>query len=139
MLEHIKEDEKVLAEMFKAIRPGGGMLITVPQHRFLWSQADVEAVHQRRYSKKELRQKVLRAGFKAVRMTSFVSLLFPLMAAQRLRHRRPDPKYSVHKELAIGGVANWGLEQVLTVERALIRAGVSFPMGGSLLAIARKT
>jgi SAM-dependent methyltransferase len=138
VLEHIKEDEQVLQEMFKAARPGGGILVTVPQHMFLWSQADIEAIHQRRYSARDLRTKIQRAGFEVVRISSFVSLLLPLMAAQRLSKRKPDPNYSVHKELAIGGFANWSMEQLLTVERGLLRSGISFPAGGSLLAVARK-
>jgi SAM-dependent methyltransferase len=138
VLEHIKADEVVLAQMYRAARPGGGVLITVPQHMALWSQADEEAMHARRYSAAEMRNKLERAGFKIVRMSSFVSLLFPLMAAQRRRRRKPDPNYSVQQELAIGGVANWGMEQLLTIERGLLRVGVSFPAGGSLLAVARK-
>lgn len=138
VLEHIEDDETVLAQMYRAVRPGGGVLITVPQHMFLWSQADVEAVHQRRYNAREMRSKIERAGFKVVRLTSFVSFLFPLMAVQRWNNRKPDPSYSVHQELAIGGAANWGLTQMLGVERAFIKAGISFPFGGSLLAVARK-
>jgi SAM-dependent methyltransferase len=138
VLEHIEDDETVLAQMHRAVQPGGGILITVPQHMFLWSQADVEAVHQRRYSAQGMRRKVERAGFEVVRMTSFVSLLFPLMAAERLANRKPKPNFSVHNELAIGGAANWGMEGVLSVERVLIRAGISFSFGGSLLAVARK-
>jgi SAM-dependent methyltransferase len=138
VLEHIKADEAVLAQMYRAARPGGGVLITVPQHMSLWSQADVEAMHERRYSAAEMRGKLEHAGFRVVRMTSFVSLLLPLMAAQRVRKRHPDPNYSVHQELAIGGVANWGMEQLLTIERGLLRAGVSFRAGGSLLAVAHK-
>lgn len=138
VLEHIKDDETVMAQMFQAVRPGGGVLITVPQHMSLWSQADIEAMHQRRYSAQEMRTKLTRAGFQVVRTTSFVSLLFPLMAAQRRSKRKPNPNYSVHDELAISGLANWSLERVLEVERAFIKPGVSFPFGGSLLAVARK-
>ena len=138
VLEHIKEDETVMAQMFTAVKPGGGILVTVPQHMFLWSQSDVEAVHQRRYSAQEMRRKLEHAGFKVVRLTSFVSFLFPLMAAQRLSKRKPNPNYSVHDELAISGLANWSMERVLGMERVFIKAGMSFPVGGSLLAVAYK-
>jgi hypothetical protein len=42
-------------------------------------------------------------------------------------------------ELRIGGLANTLLEAVLDMERAFIRLGGAFPMGGSFLLIARKT
>jgi SAM-dependent methyltransferase len=58
VLEHIKEDEEVLAQMYKAVRPGGGIILTVPQHPFLWSSADELACHERRYTAKELKIKV---------------------------------------------------------------------------------
>jgi SAM-dependent methyltransferase len=35
VLEHIEEDEKALAQIFHAVLPGGGLILTVPQHRFL--------------------------------------------------------------------------------------------------------
>jgi|SRR5690348_1821550 len=138
VLEHIAPDEEALAQMYRAVRLGGGILITVPQHMFLWSQADEEAMHQRRYAAAELRRKVERAGFTVVRMTSFVTIPFPLMAAQRLSRRRPDPNYSVFSELAIGGTLNRLLEGALTLERGLISSGLSLPLGGSLLLVARK-
>ncbi len=40
VLEHIEEDEEVLSAMARALRPGGGMLLTVPQHRWLWSASE---------------------------------------------------------------------------------------------------
>ncbi len=35
VLEHVKEDEEVLSQMYQATRQGGGILITVPHHPFL--------------------------------------------------------------------------------------------------------
>ncbi|HXC17167.1 MAG TPA: class I SAM-dependent methyltransferase, partial [Holophagaceae bacterium] len=49
VIEHIEDDEAVLSEMLRALRPGGGVLLTVPQHRWLWSPVDVFAGHARRY------------------------------------------------------------------------------------------
>src|SRR5206468_5413701 len=50
VLEHVIEDENVLAQMFNVARLRGGFLVTVPQHRFLWSGSDRDAMHQRRYN-----------------------------------------------------------------------------------------
>src|SRR5262249_61641287 len=56
VLEHLVEDNRALAQMFNAARPGGGLLVTVPQQRYLWSASDEHAMHQRRYSSAELRK-----------------------------------------------------------------------------------
>lgn len=139
VLEHIAEDICVLSEMYRAIRPGGGIILTVPQHAFLWSQADEHACHVRRYSARDLRNKVQQAGFSIVRVTSFVSLLLPLMMFSRLRRRDPDKAYDQLAELKIGGVTNWVLGKMLDLERSLICMGLSLPAGGSLLLVARKS
>jgi ubiquinone/menaquinone biosynthesis C-methylase UbiE len=134
VLEHIEEDDLCLKEFFRAVRRGGGIVLTVPQHRMLWSEADVIAGHVRRYTAGELRRKVASSGFEVVRMTSFVALLFPAMIASRLLRRRPSP----FTELEVSGRLNAALEKVMSVERAVIRSGAYLPFGGSLLLVARK-
>ena len=138
VLEHIEEDDVVLSEMFRSVRRGGGLLLTVPQHPFLWSMADEYACHVRRYEARELMGKVEAAGFKVERMTSFVSLLFPLMIASRIRKKRAVRDYDPLTELRIGAFSNGVLEAVMTVERAAIRRGFNFSAGGSLLLVARR-
>lgn len=138
VIEHINEDETVLAQMQRALRPGGHLLLTVPQHPFLWSEYDVRAHHVRRYTGSELRQKLAQAGFEIVKMTSFVSVLLPLMMLSRLTRRSPSPDYDPLAELRIGRVTNTLLELALDAERALIRAGLPLPCGGSLLAVAKR-
>ena len=138
VLEHITEDEQVLSEMYRAVRPGGGIIVTVPQHDFLWSHADEHACHKRRYNTKDLEQKVRQAGFTVVRATSFVSLLLPLMMLSRLGPHNSDEVSDPLAELKIGGLTNSILGGVLFLERLLIRTGISFPAGGSLLLVAHK-
>ncbi len=137
VLEHIAEDEQVLRSMHQATRPGGGLLITVPQHGRLWSQFDVSAGHFRRYRAGDLEAKVRAAGFDVVRSTSFVSLLLPAMMLSRRRPQR-GRDYDIYAEFRIGRGLNRVLESVLGLERGLIRAGVSFPAGGSRLVVAKK-
>lgn len=139
VLEHIHEDEAVLHQMYRAVRPGGGMLLTVPQHDFLWSRTDAHACHVRRYAAQDLAAKVDAAGFRVERMTSFVSLLLPLMMASRAWQPGADAQYDPLAELRIGSVANALLEKIMDAERLAIRAGLNFPAGGSLLLVARKT
>jgi SAM-dependent methyltransferase len=137
VLEHLVEDESALAQMFNAARPGGGLLVTVPQHRFLWSASDQHAMHQRRYNQAELRRKVVNAGFQVERITSFNSLLLPLMIWSRLQ-RKHNHDFHPWREFEIGPALNKTLESILKFERMIIRTGASFPAGGSLLLIGRK-
>ena len=137
VLEHVIEDENVLAQMFNAVRSGGGLLLTVPQHPFLWSASDQYAMHQRRYNRAELRRKAESAGFQVERITSFNSLLLPLMIWSRLQ-RKHDHDFQPWREFEITPALNKTLESILKFERMVIKTGASFPAGGSLLLIGRK-
>ena len=138
VLEHIQQDVEVLQQMHQATPPGGGIILTVPQHPWLWSQFDDIGHHVRRYQAEELKTKVEQAGFKVLRMTSFVSVLLPLMLLSRLRSRQANSNYDVMAELKVSRWLNTVLERVLTLERAVIQNGGGFPAGGSLLLIAKK-
>lgn len=137
VLEHIEEDSLVLEQMYQACKPGGGIVITVPQHEWLWSYADEYACHKRRYTRKVLNDKVKKAGFEVIRSTSFVSLLLPLMFLSRFKTQSKE-SYNTNKEMNIGRLTNKLLEGIMFVERMIIKSGISMPAGGSLLLIAKK-
>lgn len=138
VLEHITEDSDVLLQIFKAIRPGGGILITVPQHPFLWGPDDEYAEHVRRYTSTDLIRKLASARFRLAHITSFVSLLLPFMIASRSWRKLSGAKYDPTAEFRIAPALNWSFERMLDCERGLIAAGIRFPLGGSLLAVAVK-
>jgi SAM-dependent methyltransferase len=139
VIEHIEDDRAVLRALHGAIKPGGGLMLTVPQHPSLWSEYDVRARHVRRYRAQDLRARIVEAGFEIVKMTSFVTLLLPLMFASRLAQRAPAANYDPLSELRIAPWLNWTLEKTLDLERCLIRAGLNLPAGGSLLVVARRS
>jgi SAM-dependent methyltransferase len=137
VLEHIPEDEEVLRRLYAATAPSGLLLITVPQHPQLWSRIDDASHHVRRYRRHELRDRVMRAGFAPLRVTSFVTVLLPLLALSRwLDQSSADG--TVPREVKPSPIVNFALRCALTIERAFIRAGISWPVGGSLLMVARK-
>lgn len=80
-----------------------------------------------------------RAGFQVIKMTSFVSLLLPLMIISRRQQQRPRPEYDGMSQLKISGWKNAVLENILNLGRTIIRLGYSFPGGGSLLCVARRS
>lgn len=138
VLEHINEDSAVLDEIAQALKPNGGLLITVPQHMFLWSHQDVAACHVRRYVRGELEKKMERAGFRILRSTSFVTLLMPLLIASRLGRKNADENFDPAREFRIPGVVNRALYAALRFEYGLIAAGLDFPFGGTRLIAAIK-
>lgn len=138
VLEHIEEDEAVLEQMKRALRPGGGIILTVPQHPWLWSVQDDYACHVRRYRVGELLDKVQRAGFRVEYETSFVSLLLPAMLASRMGRRRSAKTNDPLAELRLAAPINGIFDAAMRIEHGFIRLGLRFPIGGSRLLIARK-
>jgi len=136
VLEHIEADKAVLGQIYESLVPEGGLVITVPQHAWLWSSVDDAACHVRRYSASELEHKVMAAGFEVLRSSSFVFLLLPIMVVARLVKRKAVSDTSA--ELRINRYLNWLFRKIMCVEFNLIRYGVNFPIGGSRLLIARK-
>lgn len=138
MLEHVEEDQQVLAELIRVVKPGGGALISVPQHPRLWASVDEFSGHKRRYTADELVGKIEAAGFGIVRKTSFVSLLLPLVMLSRLRRRDNGNAYDPRTEYRLPQSIDAFFERVMGLERFLIRRGVSLPAGTSLLVVARR-
>lgn len=138
VLEHIDQDEIVMAAILRALKPGGGVAITVPQHPWLWSSEDENACHVRRYRVGELHEKMTTAGFNVEFETGFVSFLLPAMLVSRLAKRKPERNESALSELSLPKWLNYLFETVMSLERQLIKIGIRFNFGGSRLLIATK-
>jgi hypothetical protein len=85
-----------------------------------------------------LAQKVESAGFRILRLTSFVSLLLPLMFLSRNRYRVSARNFNPTVEFRMGRVLSRLLGAIMSMERWMIEKGVSFPAGGSLLLAAKR-
>ena len=145
VIEHIAEDEKVLAAMREAIITGGGVILSVPQHPLLWSPIDERAHHVRRYRRGELEEKLIKAGFEVVFSGSYTVVLLPLMAISRLirgRTRRQAVSHAsaqpVGLEFRLPYLVNALARSILEAEVSLTLAGVRFPVGGSRVVVAIK-
>lgn len=138
VLEHIEEDETVLAQLHGAIKFGGVLLLTVPQHPWLWSASDEYACHVRRYTRAEIEQKVLTAGFELLRSSSFVTSLLPAMMLSRVLQRKNTKDFDPTGELKINAVLNKSFYALMMLELAGIRFGMNYPVGGSRLIVGRR-
>jgi SAM-dependent methyltransferase len=137
VLEHLERDEEALARMYQCVRPGGGVIITVPQHRSLWSEQDVFSHHKRRYCREEAVGKSRRAGFDVVHATSFVTLLLPVLMAARRKRRTARP-FDPVAELRLPSPINALFGAVSAAERVLLTRRWSLRAGGSLLVVAKR-
>jgi SAM-dependent methyltransferase len=138
VLEHLDDDDRALAEMYRSTAVGGGLIVTVPQHPFLWSALDDYSRHRRRYTRHQMIGAIERAGYVIARATSFMTLTLPVQLLSRLRKQNLatlDPA----AEMRLNPVVNAILGALCRVERLAIAAGVSLPIGGSLLVVARRT
>ncbi len=87
VLEHLDDDGLALDNMYAGLKPGGLLFLTVPACGMLWSYADDHAGHKRRYSSRDLESKVRSAGFEVIRLSYFMTFLFPAIALSRLFFR----------------------------------------------------
>jgi ubiquinone/menaquinone biosynthesis C-methylase UbiE len=138
VLEHVEQDEQVLTEMLRATKPGGGIIVTVPQHPSLWSHFDVVSHHRRRYTATELEAKLRRVGVDQLFITSFLSFLLPIMFVRRRLLGNIGRSYNAEDEFRLPSLADRLLEVVTTAERICIDGGARLPVGGSLIAVGRR-
>jgi glycosyltransferase involved in cell wall biosynthesis len=92
VLEHAEEDGQALANLYRALAPGGRAILLVPQGPWLYGSLDRAMGHCRRYTRRELVEKCERAGFAMARVLSFnrAGWLPWLVNGRVLRRRRID-------------------------------------------------
>lgn len=138
VLEHIDDDLGALCGALEPLRQGGLAVITVPALGWLWSAHDVAVHHKRRYTRATLERLLREAGLSVELLSYFSTLLFPLLAAQRLASRArgvgPDAKFDVSIPPE---PLNELLRRVMSLETGLLRR-TTLPIGSSLVAVCRK-
>jgi ubiquinone/menaquinone biosynthesis C-methylase UbiE len=112
VLEHITEDDQVVAEMARVVRPGGRVLIAVPADPRLWSPHDEAIGHVRRYTRPELIGLFDGPRFHINDVRSWNVLLRPVVALRRKRVEDNDLT-------ALPKVINAGLSVIIKAERHL--------------------
>jgi SAM-dependent methyltransferase len=132
--EHL-ESVPLLAELRRALRPGGFGILTVPALPWLWSYRDEAAGHLRRYTRDQLLAALEQAGFRVERVAYFQFLLLPLVMVTRLLGRR-GPALRDLEERPLP-VLNSALAVISRLDAA-VASRVSWPWGSSLVAVFRK-
>ena len=87
VIEHVDDDMGILTSLFRVIKPGGHLIITVPAFDALWSEHDEINHHKRRYRAPHLRMLIQEAGFDVERLTYCNTALYvPVLVTRKLKN-----------------------------------------------------
>lgn len=138
VLEHVNDEKLALDECKRVLKPGGGLIITVPAYQWLWSGHDEALHHKRRYSMAELKNKLKQAGFEIVFKTYAVSALFLAIAFYRyldkIMGRKQESSYVIFNP-----IINNLFIFLLRIEALIFKLGLALPFGTSIVIIAKKS
>lgn len=128
VLEHIEDDQAMVAEIFRTLKPGGHFLLFVPALMMLFSRLDSLHGHYRRYGLEEAIRKVQATGF-VIEKARYVDVLgvLPWLIINKWMGQ------TEFKPRMISLYDRVGIPLTRTVER-LIR----FPFGKNVLLVARR-
>jgi len=133
VLEHINNDTVAIKNIYKSLSPQGLFFFSVPACKLIFSGHDKSSGHFRRYSKKEIKNKLEEQGFEILELYYWNSILFPLLSLKRLISKNKN-KSDIDYYSGLEKI----LFQVLSLENFLIKKGCKFLFGASLIGVARR-
>jgi SAM-dependent methyltransferase len=87
VLEHIEHDTETLIAIKKLLTKNGRIIITVPSYQWLYGAHDKFLHHKRRYSATKMKREIMGLGLRAVKISYFNTILFPLAAIVRIKDK----------------------------------------------------
>jgi SAM-dependent methyltransferase len=137
VLEHMADPVRVLGNMRRALRPGGGAVLTVPAYPFLHGDWDRSLGHHRRYTVRLLREQAAAADLEVERITHWNAFSLPAALAVR-GLQRAFPRDAPPAEFPrVPSALNRLLIACANAERAWLRV-LALPVGLSLFAVLRR-
>lgn len=138
VVEHIENDQNLINEFFRILKPQGITIITVPAHQWLWTYWDDMLGHKRRHTKKSVEVLFTNAGFKIEKISYFYSYLLPIAIVFRMiKSILPTNNKPSSDFIAVPKMINAVLLKTASVEKD-IASLTNIPFGLSVVCVARK-
>jgi len=138
VMEHIEDAAGALRNLRRLLKPGGHAIITVPALQSLWSVHDVINRHYCRYDKTRLQRLIEDSGFTVHDLRYFFIWPLGLMYLRKLllgTKQRPEKSYTV---TVPPGPLNRLFAGLSRTEQKLMRLGIHWPLGSSLIAVVER-
>jgi SAM-dependent methyltransferase len=136
VVEHLDDDIAGLKEMHRVLKKGGKSLIFVPAFMWLWGVQDDISNHRIRYTRKEIVERLEKAGFEIERATyANITFFAPILAGRTLMKFtgvKPESENNINIS-ALNGFFG----KIFSAERFWLNQ-FNFPFGVSIVIVANK-
>ncbi|WP_293872964.1 class I SAM-dependent methyltransferase [Flavobacterium sp.] len=137
-LEHLQEDVKAIKNWKTLLKIGGRLYVFVPAFMYLWSYHDEVNMHHRRYTKSELKAKIVAENLEIIKSSYWNFFLFMPVYLFRKISANFQKNKSGESDITIGNpVINSALLNLIGLENKLLKV-VNFPFGVSTFCIAKR-
>lgn len=138
IIEHIKDDQKAIDEVYRVTKPGGIIVVHTPSQTIPWSSLDRQFGHVRRYNKDRLKKTMTKNG-KILKLsyTNFF-LYIPILFIRNIQKKRENVLGLDPTGMRLLPVPVEKLFSLLFSSEALLLKFFDLPIGVSLLAVAQK-
>jgi len=136
VIEHIKNDKKIINNLNKILKKNGLIVVTVPAYQFLFSKKDQALKHFRRYNRNSLK-KLFNSNFKTLKISYYNSLLFIPIAIAIIFFKLINRQFVDEVEVKPNNTLNYILYFIFKFEKFILKY-FNFPFGISIISIFKK-
>ncbi len=136
VIEHLDDDIAGLKEMHRVTKTGGHSLIFVPAFMWLWGVQDDISHHRIRYTRKQIVERLKKAGFSVERATYANWTFFAPILAGRTLMKLTGIKPESENNITISAL-NSIFGRLFGAERHWLQS-FNFPFGVSIVIVAKK-
>ena len=137
-LEHLQEDVKAIKNWKTLLKIGGTLYVFVPAFMSLWSYHDVVNMHHRRYTKSELKAKIVAENLEIIKSSYWNFFLFmPVYLFRKVSANFQKNKSGASDSTIGNPIFNNVVLNLIGLENKLLKV-VNFPFRVSVFCIAKR-